>query len=71
MNVFTLIATFFSNLFKGAGQVAEATEKRDELLNAPDQQANAAAKTEEQLKADATKAVADQNLDQLRKNLSE
>lgn len=53
-----MIWTFLSNLFKATGQVAEATEKRDELLNTPEMQANADAATKEQIRTAATDAVA-------------
>ena len=46
-------------------------KKKQELENSPQQQANAAAKTDRDIKEDATRAVATNDLDEIRKQAAE
>ena len=67
----TALLSFFSNLFKGTGQVASAVESRDAKLNTPEMQANAAALERERLRAEATRAVSAQDQEAIRRKLAE
>jgi hypothetical protein len=46
-------------------------KKRQELVNSPEQQANAAAKTEQRIKDDAREAIAKRDLEKIRRMAAE
>ena len=65
------IFSFISDAVKGFAAYFGWAQKRQELTNSPEMQANAAAKTEQQLKDENAAAIAKQDTDAIQKGLSE
>jgi hypothetical protein len=62
---------FIKDLVSGTAAFLRLKEKRQELDNTPEMQANGQARVTADIEADATKAVADGNLDEIRKQAAE
>jgi hypothetical protein len=69
--VLKMLFSFLSNLFGATKAVAEEVTQRDAEKNTPEMRANAEAAEREKIKGEATAAVADADLEQLRKDLAE
>jgi hypothetical protein len=59
--------TFIGNLVSGLAAFFRLKEKRLDLDNSPEMQANAKAQQRAEIKEDATKAVASDDLEKIRK----
>lgn len=59
------------DLASGFAALFRFKERKQELENSPAQQANAAARTREQIRADATKAIANRADAEIRKGLAD
>lgn len=67
VNPLKIIADFVS----GLAAFFRLKEKRQDLVNSPSMQANAEAKTKAEIKAEATKAVAADDIEAIRKQLAD
>jgi len=63
--------TTLSNLIKAIGSIFGWAEKRSEQSNTPEMRANAAGKTEQELKDEAAAAVAARDAETIRRRLAE
>lgn len=65
------IFSFIADTVKAVGAYFGWAGKRQDLQNTPEMQANAAAAERQKIADDAAKTVANQDLDQIRKDASE